>query len=59
MSAMRVFYLFMALVILLGISLTGFDKVHWFLYVPVVMLFFAGVTGWCTSMWLIRKMGFK
>lgn len=59
MSALRAFYLLAALVILLGIALTGFDKVHWFLYVPVVMFLFAGLTGWCTSMWLLRKMGFK
>ncbi len=59
MSALRVFYFFAAAVILIGIWLTGFDKVHWFLYLPVAMFAFAGATGWCTSMWLIRKMGFK
>lgn len=34
-------------VIWTGIWLTGFDKVHWILYVPVLFLSFAGITGIC------------
>ena len=45
MSAQRMLFLVMATIILGGIWLTGFDRVHWFLYVPVAALAFAGVTG--------------
>jgi hypothetical protein len=59
MTAMRMFYLVLAVVIFIGIWLTGFDKAHWFLYVPVAMMLLAAATGWCTGMWLLKKMGFK
>jgi len=32
-----------ALVVFIGIFLTGFDKAHWFLYLPVAMFLFAGL----------------
>jgi len=50
MTALRMVYLTMAVVIFLGISLTGFTNVHWVLYVPVVMLTFAGLTGLCPGL---------
>ena len=59
MSALRMVFLTLAALILLGIWLTGFDTVHWLLYVPVVGLVFAGVTGFCPSYLLFRKIGFK
>jgi hypothetical protein len=59
MTAQRMLFLTMAVVIFVGIWLTGFDKAHWFLYVPVVMLTFAGVTGICPGMMFWKKMGFK
>jgi hypothetical protein len=45
MSALRMQFFFLALIIFIGISLTGFNRVHWFLYVPVVILVFSGSTG--------------
>jgi Protein of unknown function (DUF2892) len=59
MSAMRMVFLAMAALILLGIWLTGFGTAHWLLYVPVAGLFFAGVTGYCPSYMLFRKLGLK
>ncbi len=49
-AAMRFFLVVIGSVILLGIWLTGFDKVHWLLYVPVVFFYFAAVTGICPSL---------
>lgn len=59
MSAYRMLFISIAGVILLGIWLTGFDRAHWFLYLPVVMLAFAGVTGFCPGLILWRKLGFS
>jgi hypothetical protein len=47
MSAMRMAFLAVAAVIMLGIWLTGFNTVHWVLYLPVAALTFAGITGIC------------
>jgi hypothetical protein len=58
-SALRVQFISIALIILIGIGLTGFGKVHWFLYVPVVALIFAGVTGICPGLMFWKKMGLK
>ena len=41
------FFFTTAVVIAVGIYLTGFKNVHWFLYVPVAALLFAGLTGIC------------
>ena len=42
-SAMRFFFIVIGSVILLGIWLTGFDKIHWLLYLPVVFLYLAAL----------------
>jgi len=59
MSAMRMLFLFMAALILIGIWLTGFNVVHWLLYVPPAALIFAGVTGICPGLIIFKKLGFK
>ena len=59
MSAQRMFFFTTAVVIAVGIYLTGFKNVHWFLYVPVAALLFAGLTGICPGMLLWKKLGFK
>jgi len=59
MTAPRMLLLSIAGIVLTGIWLTGFDKVHWFLYVPVVSLSFAGITGICPGLILWSKLGFK
>lgn len=55
-SAMRVWYLVFAAIIFVGIYLTGFSNVHWFLYLPVIALVFASITGICPSYIGISKM---
>ena len=47
MSAIRMLFIFMAAFISLGIWLTGYNQVHWLLYIPPAALLFAGVTGIC------------
>lgn len=49
-SAQRMMYFSIAAVVFIGIMLTGFSNVHWFLYIPVVFLIFAGVTGFCPGL---------
>jgi hypothetical protein len=59
MTAIRMQFISIAVVVFIGIFLTGFEKVHWFLYVPVVMLLFAGLTGICPGLLFWKKMGLK
>ena len=59
MSAIRMQFLLVAMLILAGIWLTGFNDVHWFLYVPVAALTFAGITGICPGYIILQKLGFK
>jgi hypothetical protein len=57
-SALRMLFLTMAVIILIGIALTGFGSVHWLLYAPVVFLTIAAVTGICPGLIFWKKMGF-
>ena len=59
MNAMKMVFLTVAGLLGLGIYLTGFDNVHWLLYVPPVMLIFAAVTGVCPGLMFWRKLGFR
>jgi hypothetical protein len=59
MSAIRMLFLMLAALILLGIWLTGFSVVHWVLYIPVAALVFAGITGICPGYLIFQKLGFK
>ena len=54
--AERVFFALLGGVILVGIWLTGFNSVHWLLYVPPAVLAFAVVTGICPSMFMARTL---
>ena len=58
-SALRVQFLSIALFVFIGIWLTGFEKVYWFLYVPVIALAFAGITGICPGLIFWKKVGLK
>lgn len=58
-SAFRMLFIFMAAFIMVGIWLTGFNTVHWLLYIPPAALLFAGITGICPGYMLFRKLGFK
>ena len=59
MSAIRMQFLLVAGLVLVGIWLTGFNVVHWFLYVPVAALAFTGITGICPGYIILQKLGFK
>ena len=59
MSALRMQFLSIAAVVLIGVWLTGFDQAHWFLYVPVAMFTFAGLTGICPGLIFWKKIGLK
>ena len=59
MSAIRMLFLVMAAVIAIGIWLSGFNNVHWLLYIPVIALTFAGATGICPGYMFFKKIGFK
>ncbi len=59
MSAQRMLFFTIALLITLGITLSGWKTVHWTLYLPVVMLIFAGLSGICPGLILYKKIGFK
>ena len=55
-KAVRFFLLVVGSVIWLGIYLTGFNVVHWVLYLPAVFLIFAAVTGICPGMFFSKKL---
>jgi len=55
-AAFRFFVFALACLILLGIYLTGFNVVHWVLYLPVAFLAFAAITGICPGMMLANKL---
>ena len=59
MSAIRMLFIFMGVFIIAGIWLTGYQNVHWLLYIPPVVLLFAGITGICPGYMIFRKIGFK
>lgn len=59
MSAIRMLFLTLSATLLIGIWLTGFQNVHWFLYLPVIALTFAGITGICPGYLLLQKLGFN
>ena len=55
-TSMRVWFLLFAVIIFIGIYLTGFSVAHWFLYLPVAGMVFAAITGICPSQIAINKM---
>lgn len=59
MNAMRMTFLSLAAILGLGIWLTGTNTVHWILYLPLILLTFAGSTGICPGLIFWSMMGFK
>ncbi len=55
-KAMRLFFFNVGVLMLVGIGLTGFTSVHWFLYVVPAFMLFAAVTGLCPGMIITRKL---
>lgn len=59
MTAQRMLFLVMAILISAGIYLSGYKSVHWLLYLPAAALLFAAITGICPGLMLFKKLGFK
>ncbi|HBR98137.1 MAG TPA: hypothetical protein DD979_12280 [Gammaproteobacteria bacterium] len=59
MSAQRMLFLTVAALLFSGIGLSGWQHVHWLLYVPPVMMVVAGISGVCPGLLLYQKLGFK
>lgn len=55
-DAFRFFLLMFSLVPLAGVWLTGFDRVHWLLFIPPAAGTFAAITGIFPGMIMARKM---
>jgi len=51
----RLTYVNISLLSLIGIWLTGFDQVHWFIYVVPGALLFAGISGYCVGFDISKK----
>ncbi len=49
-SSMRFFFLIAGVILWVGIWLTGFETVHWLLYLPATFFIFAAVTGICPGL---------
>ena len=54
-KSMRVWFALMAILLWIGIFLTGFSNLHWIILVPAIGLTIAATTGVCLSMALINK----
>jgi len=54
-TALKVFFLFIDLLLWGGIWLTGFELVHWLLYIPAIFLLVAPVTGVCPGIFFLKK----
>ncbi|HHJ16682.1 MAG TPA: hypothetical protein ENJ80_08305 [Gammaproteobacteria bacterium] len=55
-KAMRFFFFNASALILVGIWLTGFEKVHWFAYAVPVFFLFAAASGICPGMIMAQKL---
>jgi len=53
-ASMRLFMFNASLIILVGIWLTGFEIIHWSLYLEPVFFIFAAVTGLCLGLVIPR-----
>lgn len=53
---MRFFFLGAGTVIFAGVWLTGFDRAHWLLYVPVAFFWFAALSGICPGIIISRRL---
>lgn len=58
-SAQRMLMITVALLVLAGVALTGWNEAHWFLYAVSGLLAFAGLSGICITYSLYQKLGFK
>lgn len=59
MSSQRMLFITVAILLVAGIGLSGWQQVHWLLYLPAGLLIFAGATGICPGLLFYKKLGFK
>lgn len=59
MTALQMTFLTTALIIGVGIYLSGWQQVHWLLYLPIIGLVIAGLTNFCPVTYVYKKIGFK
>ncbi len=45
--SMRMVFAMMSVIIWIGIALTGFNNVHWFMYIPAIATAFVAISGIC------------
>ena len=55
-TATKAFFLFIGLMLWSGIWLTGFDTVHWLLYLPATFFLISALTGICPGMLLFKEL---
>jgi ABC-type polysaccharide/polyol phosphate export permease len=51
----KAFFLFVGLLLWAGIWLSGFNNVHWILYLPATFFLISAVTGVCPGMLFFRE----
>lgn len=54
-NTQRVFMFNVAVMVMIGIALTGFSQVHWFAYVLPGALLFAAASGFCLGIGISKK----
>lgn len=54
-TAMKAFFLFVGLLMWTGIWLSGFENVHWLLYLPATFFLFSAVTGICPGLVFFKE----
>jgi ABC-type polysaccharide/polyol phosphate export permease len=54
-NSVRMFLFNLAVISMIAIWLTGFDKAHWFSYVLPTFLTVAAVTGFCPGLFISKK----
>jgi hypothetical protein len=54
-KAMRFFFFNAAVLILVGVWLSGFDRVHWSIYAVPAFFLFAAAVGICPGLIIARK----
>ena len=51
-NSVRLLFFNICVLTMIGVWLTGFDKVHWFVYVLPGVMLFAAATGFCPGLFL-------
>jgi len=53
-KSIRLFFILLSTLLLVGIGLTGFSTVHWLLYLPAGVLMLGGIIGICPGLFLTK-----